>query len=218
MTNLSAIIYAHNNERTIRSIVIRAVDYYFDEVIVINSGSTDKTELAIKRLCNHYDFKYFLISENEGIGHALATGVERSFGETILFIDASYTKISDHHFEKMIIPVRNKEVDMIIGQPKASLIDYSRNPNKSFAVMRCFQKYNILPIIDRIKKQKGGTELFINLYYQMEGKKVKCIMLEGIKQQSYFNDQRLSKLETELFNSEQKYLQKAYSNLYLNIK
>lgn len=48
MKKVSAIICVYNEEETIRDVVVSACSYSFDEVIVVNDGSTDKTD----NICN----------------------------------------------------------------------------------------------------------------------------------------------------------------------
>lgn len=95
---ITVIVPAWNEEvgvvKTINSIVN---SYYKNiELIVINDGSTDKTEVVIKKrleeikqMKSHPNLKAVFISQkNSGKGVALNSGIQRANGEVILTVDA----------------------------------------------------------------------------------------------------------------------------------
>jgi len=183
----TAIICAFNEEETIKNVVTAVSDYFFDEVVVINDGSTDKTDEIIRRITGLHNLKYISLSENKGKGYAMATGIENATGEIIVFIDADLSNLTEEHFSQLISPVFYKKADMVLGQANETLINYDLNPFKSFTGERTLLKKDILPIIDKMKDSRFGVETLINLYYQSEGKKVKYIMLDGLKHPTKFD-------------------------------
>ena len=187
MKKISAIICIYNEEKTIKDIVSIVRDYFFDEVIVVNDGSTDKTDDILNELSKIYDFKYIKLKENRGKGFAMATGIKNATGEIIVFIDADLSDLKEEHLFELTMPLVNKKADMILGQATETLIDYSVNPFKSFTGERSVFKKDILPIVDKMKNSRFGVETLINLYYQSEGKKVKYVMLNGLKHPTKFD-------------------------------
>ena len=187
MEKVTAIICVYNEETTVKEVVSTVADYFFDEVIVVNDGSTDKTDEILKGISPFYNFKYIVLPENKGKGYAMATGIENSTGEIIVFIDADLLKLNNDHLRHLITPMIHKEADMVLGQPSETLIDYNINPFKSFTGQRAVFKQDISPIVEKMKHSRFGVETLINLYYQSEGKKVKYIMLEGLKHPTKFD-------------------------------
>ena len=184
---ITAIICAYNEEETIKNIVSIVSDYFFNEIIIVNDGSTDKTGQILTKLNKHYDFKYIVLPENKGKGFAMATGIENAENDIIIFIDADLEFLQEEHFEQLIQPIFDKKADMVLGQASETLINYKLNPFKSFTGERSLLKDDILPIVEKMKESRFGVETLINLYYQAEGKKVKYVMLEGLKHPTKFD-------------------------------
>ncbi|MBI5039414.1 MAG: glycosyltransferase family 2 protein [Nitrospirae bacterium] len=85
---VSILIPAYNEEKTIREtlLTLLASDYPDIEVIVINDGSTDGTEEAIKDFIG--EGIIYIKRPNGGKAGALNRGIEAAKGEVILFTDA----------------------------------------------------------------------------------------------------------------------------------
>ena len=183
----SAIICVYNEEKTIEDVINIVTDYFFNEVIVVNDGSDDKTDEIVREQIDLHNLKYISLPKNKGKGYAMATGVENASGEIITFIDADLSNLSEEHFSQLLTPVFMGEADMVLGQANETLINYSINPFKSFTGERSLLKKDILPIVPKMKHSKFGVETLINLYYQSEGKSVKYVMLNGLKHPTKFD-------------------------------
>ena len=197
----TAIICAYNEQDTIRIVATTVLDYFFDEVIIVNDGSRDKTDEILKEISKFYDFKYIVLPENKGKGFAMVTGIENANSEIILFIDADLSNLKDEHFWQLLIPIIENEADIVLGQATETLINYKYNPFKSFTGERVILKKDILPILDKMKHSRFGVETLINLYYQSEGKRIKYVMLEGLKHPTKF-DKTSSSQATKEFAKE----------------
>ena len=187
MKTVSAIICAYNEAGTIKDVVSMVSDYFFDEVIVINDGSTDETDSILQEIIDLHNFKYVTLPENRGKGFAMATGIESTASEIIVFIDADLSNLQEDHFAQLIAPVINNEADMVLGQATETLINYNLNPFKSFTGERTLLRRDILPLVDKMKESRFGVETLINLYYQAEGKTIKYVMLDKLEHPTKFD-------------------------------
>ncbi len=181
MKKVSAIICVYNEEKTIKNVIVSvSLNSAIDEIIIVNDGSSDKTNEILTKASKVFDFKHIVLPENRGKGFAMATGIENARNEIIVFIDADLSNLNDDHFSQLMIPVINDEADMVLGQANKTLINYSVNPFKSFTGERALLKHDIIPILEKMKNSKFGVEMLINLYYQSQGKRVEYVMLDGL--------------------------------------
>ncbi len=198
MKKISAVICVYNEEKTIGDVIASVFESsIIDEIVVVNDGSTDYTKKIIEEINSNIQITDIHFQENKGKGYAMAVGVENATNEIIAFIDADLSNLKEEHFSLLTTPVLTKEVDMVLGQATETLINYGMNPFKSFTGERTVLKKDILPIIDKMKDSRFGVETLINLYYQSEGKRVKYVMLSGLKHPTKFDKTTTSRAMKE---------------------
>lgn len=98
MNSLTIIVPVFNRENTIK----RALDSIIaqldeiEELMIINDGSTDKTQDVIKEYTNKYPEKItYYFKENEGIAATRNFGIQHAKGNYIMFVDSDdYIDIS----------------------------------------------------------------------------------------------------------------------------
>lgn len=100
MPKVSVIITAYNAEKTIERCLnsILDTDYQDYEILLINDGSTDKTE-EIAQLFAADKIKYFS-KENSGVADSRNFGIEKAKGDYITFIDSD-DYVSRNYFENI---------------------------------------------------------------------------------------------------------------------
>ncbi|MEI6039832.1 MAG: HAD-IB family phosphatase [Candidatus Berkelbacteria bacterium] len=114
---LSVVIPAFNEEAIICHVIREALKpIEVTEVIVVNDGSTDRTEeKVLKEFEKNKKFVYLKHKQNKGKGLALKTGLIKAKEEVILFLDADLKNMTEHKIRKIFLPVLHDEVDVSRG-------------------------------------------------------------------------------------------------------
>ncbi len=118
---LSVIIPAFNEEKRIPTMLsellkkLKAVDFSY-EVIIVNDGSTDRTENIIKMFESNNPFVALLsYPENKGKGVAVKTGMLSAKGTWRLFMDADNSTSFDEFTNKIKPLLSQTPRDIYIG-------------------------------------------------------------------------------------------------------
>ena len=103
MKRATAIICAYNEENTITSVIETTYNCpNIGQIIVINDGSTDSTGHIISRLSESIDLTYINLLPNRGKGYCMASGLELSTGDVIVFLDADIVNLTHRHIDKLL--------------------------------------------------------------------------------------------------------------------
>ncbi len=204
---ISCIIAAWNEEKNIAKVLDVITTYSdFDEIIVIDDGSRDKTSNIIQK----YD-KVKLIQHKTNLGKtaAVLTGIKESKGKLIVLIDADLINLTHENINKMIIKVINKEYDMTIldRQGDRNAIWGWTNGARFFGGERTFWRKDFNEI--EIPENSGYLlEIILNLNYMNKNKKIKTIYCKNLdtvhqyekigKVQGYYNYLKMSKKIVEM--------------------
>ena len=127
----SIIIPAYNCEKyisaSIESVLNQAVDSR--EIIIINDGSTDRTENICISYSRKYSFIKLINKENSGVSDTRNIGLDNASGEYILFLDAD-DELADGALEIFERAIENENFpDIILANYCMKLNDKCRNPS-----------------------------------------------------------------------------------------
>jgi len=112
---VSILVPAYNEEKTIRRTIesILSSDYENMELIVINDGSTDRTEDVIRDYIDEGKIKY-VRQANGGKAKALNRGVALATGEVVIYTDADSVFLKDTIY-KMVRWFADPSIDAVCG-------------------------------------------------------------------------------------------------------
>lgn len=125
--SLSIIIPAHNEEETIERAVKSVLESEYDgrrEVVVVNDGSSDKTEEIVKALASNDSRIRLFSTDHVGKSSAINVGVEKATGEIIITLDADST-VEKTALAKMASLFSDREIGAVSGIVRA---EYNINP------------------------------------------------------------------------------------------
>lgn len=114
---LSIVIPCFNEEKTLRTIVERALkfDELEKEILIIDDCSTDNSKLIIKELSNKYsEIRGIFLDKNLGKGFALKTGFQEIKGDIVLIQDADL-EYDPQDYHSLIKPFKNTDADIVYG-------------------------------------------------------------------------------------------------------
>ena len=226
---VSAIICAYNEEKTIKE-VIRSVYMVpiISEIVVVNDGSTDKTNKIIEELKYEISFMAIHLNENKGKGYAMAIGVECSCSDVLIFIDADQRTIPEGYINQLVSPILNNECNMVLGYTTVNFLNQQVNPFKILTGERCLFKKDLEPILSKMKESRFGIETLIYFYYLSIEKTLKFIHLETLKHNSKFQKMNSVKAAASYINeaweialttfNNIEFVGKAFKNQVKNIK
>lgn len=87
---VSIIVPVYNKEAYLQGAVDSLIHQTYKniEIILINDGSTDGSELLCEELARKHDVVHVYNQENRGVSEARSNGIAKATGEYILFLDA----------------------------------------------------------------------------------------------------------------------------------
>lgn len=157
---ISVIIPVYNEERTISSIVeIVRTWGKASEIIVVNDGSTDKTDAALKQFKN--TISLITYKTNRGKGFALSRAIEKSSGEILLFLDGDVVGLTHKDLSALLMPVIRDDTDMVLGLARFWNVG-SYSPFDGVTGERVLWRKNIIGRVNQMRKAGRGVEFLIN--------------------------------------------------------
>lgn len=130
-TTLSVIMPVYNEEDTVSQVLQKLVKQpLVKEVIVVNDGSTDKSEKQIKKIKSQ-KIKYFK-KENGGKGSAIRFGLEKATKDYVLIQDADL-EYDPEDIPALLDPIRKEKAEVVYGSrflgPHLNLLFWHRLGN-----------------------------------------------------------------------------------------
>lgn len=126
---LSIIIPVFNEEKTISEILERVKEIEIEgvekQIILVNDGSTDGTNEAIRSFPITPSIKIINHSKNQGKGAAVKTGIRNATGDYIIIQDADL-EYNPKDIEKLIKPLKNNGLKVVYGTRLKRMPSFSK--------------------------------------------------------------------------------------------
>jgi glycosyltransferase involved in cell wall biosynthesis len=180
---ISCLIPCFNEEKNIsRVLEIVTESKLFEEIIVVDDGSTDCTPEIVKK----FKVKLIALKTNLGKGAAMATAIREANFDLLVFLDADLVGLKEEHLLKIVSPIAfTKEADLVLGVFAIKKLDENLNTkiaNRTFPAItgqRAIWRKN-LPDLDRLEKSRYGADYIISK--NIPRKRRKIIKLVGLSQ------------------------------------
>ena len=115
--NIDVIIPCYNEEKTIEETIIRSIENLStkDNLLIVDDGSTDKSNFLIKNLANKF-FNISLIKheKNLGKGAAIQTALKKVKNEIVIIQDSDL-EYNPSEYKKLIKPILELRADVVYG-------------------------------------------------------------------------------------------------------
>ena len=114
---IDVIISCYNEERTVESIIIKSIKNLSkeDNLIIVDDGSTDKSNFLIKNLANKFsNISLIKHEKNLGKGAAIKTALKKVKNEIVIIQDSDL-EYNPSEYKKLINPILKLKADVVYG-------------------------------------------------------------------------------------------------------
>jgi biofilm PGA synthesis N-glycosyltransferase PgaC len=152
---ISILIPCYNEEDTIENTIehLNKLNYPNYEIIAINDGSKDSTELILDNLSQKYEkLRVIQLKTNAGKANALYLGLIASKGEFLVGVDADAyldTEALNYMIPHFITPHYGERVGAVTGNPRV------RNRSSLLARIQLCEFSSIISLIKRTQRLLG---------------------------------------------------------------
>ncbi len=179
---VTAIVPVYNEEKTIKGVLDLLVSSEkINEIIVIDSGSKDKTPQIIKTFKDK-KIKKMRLKEPIGKGGAVKVATKNIKSDITLFFDADLIGLKKKHVEQLLEPVVNENAVMVIGlRDKGNFIANMLMPYFPLTGGERAMPTNVFMKIRKSPLISGwGLESVMNDYCKKKKLKVVKVKLNGM--------------------------------------
>lgn len=118
---LSVIVPAYNEEDTIQIILKKILSCLppRSEVIVVDDGSSDKTQEILLSFERYKRIRLFFLPKNRGKGYAVRYGLRKARGSVFLIQDADL-EYNPQDYKRLLRPIKNGQAQVVYGSRLAN--------------------------------------------------------------------------------------------------
>lgn len=177
---ISCIIPAYNEAERIGAVLDAVIQCSeIEEIIVVDDFSQDRTVDVVAKYNSVTLIKH---SSNKGKSMSIYTGVKKSTGDVLLFLDADLLNLRKEDIRKMLDGFLNGGVDICISLRGNAPFLWRCIGLDYLSGERCFMKSLIEDYLEDIKLLSGfGLEVFLNRLVISKSLKIKIITWPIVK-------------------------------------
>jgi glycosyltransferase involved in cell wall biosynthesis len=151
---LSLCMIVKDEEKYINS-CLKSVKDFVDEMIIVDTGSTDRTV----EICKSFGAKIFTFPWNGSFSDARNYGLERATGDWILWLDAD-ERVDNADAHKLRESLEDD--DLILSIHLINYFGENPDPNKAFNIAhtRLFQNKKGFKFVNKIHEMLNANEVF----------------------------------------------------------
>ncbi len=124
--NIDVIIPCYNEEKTIEETIIRSIENLStkDNLLVVDDGSTDKSNFLIKNLANKFsNISLIKHEKNLGKGASIQTALKKVKNEIVIIQDSDL-EYNPSEYKKLINPIIKLGADAVYGSRFISSVEH----------------------------------------------------------------------------------------------
>lgn len=181
--SITAIVPAYNESAGIEQVlaVLKRMDC-LSEVIVVDDGSTDDTQMHIQKAVQADSrIRSLRHATNRGKGQAIFTGWHAAQGSILLLVDADLSHLTSQHLESLISPVTAQIADMTVG-----LLTQNGRINQWYCALfpwlsgqRCF-RVELMSLVSEQAAAGYGLETALHLAARRKGWRTHTVPFNGV--------------------------------------
>ena len=175
---VTCLIPAYNEAPRIGAILDVAAGHpLIQEVIVIDDGSTDATANIAARK----GVTLILLPQNGGKSRAIAAGVAKATGDTLLLLDSDLLGLTPHDLTRLIVPVLDGRADTAISLRRNTPWLWRWIGLDYISGERVLPKSMLSVHLDRLQKMpRFGVEVFLNTVWIAAGSRIAVVRWDGV--------------------------------------
>jgi glycosyltransferase involved in cell wall biosynthesis len=113
--NITVLIPAYNENRTIREIIHRVeLTGLANEILVVDDGSTDGTRAILSDLSREGKIRLICHAQNQGKGAAIRTGIQNATQDVVIIQDGDL-EYNPRDYPVIIAPIEEGIADVVYG-------------------------------------------------------------------------------------------------------
>jgi glycosyltransferase involved in cell wall biosynthesis len=177
--NLTAIIPAYNEAKTVADVVRVAKAAGIERVLVVSDGSSDQTAVVAKAA----GAEVLELFPNRGKGGAVLAGAQAASSTHLLLLDADLLQLKPEHLTALLEPVRTGRADTTAGLFSGGglITDFGNRATPFWSGQRVIPKATLLAA-KHLATSGYGVEMAINDQIALEQLKLEYVNLHGVSQ------------------------------------